>query len=149
VIDVSALKIDKGFWYLATPYSKYPAGHERAAQDAAYLAARLLARGVNVYAPIAHGHALSRACTVLDDFSHEDWMAHCLPFMEAAHGLLVAEMTQWWESDGVCQEIAWFNRAGRPAHRVCLHTLEVSDGALPAVPMESGLRATPVDWRPD
>ena len=42
--------------YLATPYSKYPAGLQQAFVDAAKLAALLLRSGMNVYSPIAHTH---------------------------------------------------------------------------------------------
>jgi hypothetical protein len=45
--------------YLATPYAKYPAGHEQAYIDACAIAGHLLQIGVFVYCPIAHSHGLA------------------------------------------------------------------------------------------
>lgn len=111
--DLSVLKIDSGFWYLATPYSKYPAGTVQAAHTAAFLAARLMSKGVPVFSPIAHSHF---CCSngPLDPLDHDFWMKADRPFMEAAHGLIVAKMTSWTSSLGVMQEIDAFFEAEKP-----------------------------------
>ena len=45
--------------YLATPYSKYHRGQDEAFIAAANIAGRLIARGLDVFSPIVHGHPLA------------------------------------------------------------------------------------------
>ena len=44
------------FWYLASPYSKYPEGTQAAFEMACWQAGLLIRAGVPVFSPIAHSH---------------------------------------------------------------------------------------------
>jgi hypothetical protein len=48
-VTLDDLKDKKGFFYLATPYSLYPQGHEAAWRDACALSARLIRAGLTVF----------------------------------------------------------------------------------------------------
>lgn len=47
------------YWYLASPYSKYPAGIEAAFQDICKQTALLIRHKIPVYSPIAHTHPVA------------------------------------------------------------------------------------------
>jgi hypothetical protein len=102
-----------GFWYLATPYTRYRAGHEKAAEDAAREAARLMDAGVEVFSPIAHTHPISKFSAV-SNTDPNFWLDRDQPFMDAAKGLIVCMLDGWDESSGVEYEIYEFTRAGKP-----------------------------------
>lgn len=100
--------------YLATPYSKYKGGDlQLAFQDAAALAARLLAGAVKVYSPIAHTHPLA-VFSNLDPLDHSIWLPFDEAMMEAADALVVAHMDGWQDSFGIAHEIAFFTKARKP-----------------------------------
>lgn len=103
----------EGFWYLASPYSKYPDGIDEAFQQACMAAGQLVKHGVKVYCPIAHTHAISIHGSV-DPWAHDIWMPQDMPFMEAAKGLIVLQMPTWERSRGVMEEIGKFREAGKP-----------------------------------
>jgi len=102
-----------GLWYLATPYSKYPAGIEVAFQHAAKATADLLRAGVSVYSPIAHTHPVAVYGEV-DPFDHDIWLPFDEAMMERANGIIVLKMETWDESRGIAHEIEVFKRAGKP-----------------------------------
>jgi hypothetical protein len=125
-----------GYWYLATPYSRWSRGLDDAALEAARLTGRLLRANVRVYSPIVHSHAVA-AVSGLGPVSHEFWMWADAPMIEAAHGLLVADMDGWTLSAGVTAEIAAFGRAGKPVLLLCPTTLlaeSFTRATEPAVP---------------
>lgn len=99
--------------YLATPYSRYPAGPVSAFIDAATLAARLLRAGVNAYSPIAHTHPLA-VYGNLDQFDHSIWLPFDELMMSRCDTLIVAHMEGWQESKGIAHEVAFFERAMKP-----------------------------------
>lgn len=101
------------FYYLATPYSKYPGGIERAHADACAQAALLIKSGVPVYSPIAHTHPIAIEGDI-DPFDHQVWLEADRAFMETACGLIVCEMDGWRESYGIEQEIRCFAKQGKP-----------------------------------
>lgn len=102
-----------GLAYLATPYSKYPLGLERAFIDAAALAAQLMRSCVKVYSPIVHCHPLAVHGHV-DPLDHSLWLPFDEAMMERADALIVAHMEGWHESYGIGQEVEYFARAGKP-----------------------------------
>lgn len=104
---------DYSLCYLATPYTKYPAGIEQAFVDASACAARLLKAGVKVYSPIAHTHPLA-IHGGLDPLDHAIWLPFDQAMMEAADALIVAHMDGWHESYGVRHEMEFFAKAGKP-----------------------------------
>lgn len=101
------LKITGGYWYAASPYSKFAGGIAAAHIAASKLAGRLLIRGIPVYSPIAHSHPIAIYAGI-DPYSHDIWLPICEPMMAAAHGILVATMPGWEESRGIAHELAWF-----------------------------------------
>lgn len=110
--------------YLATPYSKYPAGLEEAFKDAAKLTARLLRIGVKVYSPIAHTHPIA-VYGKLDALDHSIWLPFDEAIMGKADALLVAKMATWDQSKGIAHEIEFFSKAGKPIYYLDLDTFEV------------------------
>jgi hypothetical protein len=104
-----------GFWYVATPYSKYEEGFNVAAFEAAKAGAILVNFGFCVYCPIVHIHQLiiysAGALGHLDD---DLWREQDQPFMEGAKGLIVVMMNGWKESDGIKHEIEVFEKVGKP-----------------------------------
>lgn len=102
-----------GLWYLATPYTKYPAGIEQAFQDAAEAVAVLLRRGVAVFSPIAHTHPVAIHGRI-DPLDHSIWLPFDQHMMERCDGCAVLKMPTWDDSRGVAHEIDFFKRAGKP-----------------------------------
>lgn len=109
---VARLKTD-GYWYVASPYTKYKDGHEVAFQRAARAAAWLIERGVNVYCPIAHTHPLAQYSNI-DACDLDTWMRIDQPFIDGADGLIILEMAGWARSKGVTMEIEAFDKAKKP-----------------------------------
>jgi hypothetical protein len=102
-----------GFWYLATPYSKYPRGIEAAFVDAAIQASILIKAGIRVYSPIAHTHPVATFGNI-DPYDHAIWLPADKPFMDAACGLIVCKLPGWDVSFGIGEEIKLFAAAGKP-----------------------------------
>lgn len=125
-MSLKDLKIDGGFWYLATPYSKYPPGLEWAFAHAANAAGQLLAAGVHIYCPIAHTHPVALHGG-LDPYSHEIFMPLDEAIMKHAHGVLVVKMPSWKTSYGVTVEIEHFKAAGKPVVYLDWPVLKVGD----------------------
>ncbi len=127
------------FWYLATPYSKYPDGHEAAFRMAARVTARLVMRRVPVFCPIAHSHPVSEFVMGVDKTDHDFWMNVDRPMMDAASGLLIYCDTGWETSRSVQEEIRAFKEAGKPvvcwntAHEIPLDVLHEYSGNRPAI----------------
>ena len=104
---------DKGYWYIATPYSKYRAGLEKAFEDASMISAVLVLAGVRLYCPIAHTHPIAVYGNI-PPRNHDIWLPLDKPFMEAASGLLVVKMQGWDESYGIGVEIESFKSQCKP-----------------------------------
>ncbi len=102
-----------GFWYLATPYTRYPLGRDEAFRMAARVAGRLVLRGVHVFSPIAHSHPIAELGGI-DPCDGAKWRHADAPFVEAARGCIVYQARGWDTSAGVAHEIAEFTRAGKP-----------------------------------
>lgn len=111
--------------YLATPYSKYPLGIERAFIDAAALAARLMLASVKVYSPIAHTHPLATYGKI-DPYNHTVWLPFDEAIMQVCAALVVAQMDGWRESYGVRHEIEFFTTACKPVFYLVPQSLEVT-----------------------
>jgi len=101
------------FWYLATPYSKYPDGLQAAWDMACCAAADLIRAGIKVYSPIAHTHPIALAGK-MDPLDHNIWLPADQPMMDAACGLIVYRAASWEISKGIAHEISAFERAGKP-----------------------------------
>jgi hypothetical protein len=102
-----------GFWYLATPYSKYPLGIEQAFIDACKETALLLRAGVPIFSPIAYTHPIAIHGEI-NPLDHEVWLPADKPMMDAACGLIVCQMDTWDQSYGIGVEIQTFKVAKKP-----------------------------------
>lgn len=101
------------FWYLASPYSKYPHGTAAAYIEACRNAGLLIRHKIPVFCPIAHTHPVAEFSGLpLDD--HRIWLPADQPFIDAAHGIIVLKMESWATSYGVSYEIVEFRKAGKP-----------------------------------
>lgn len=104
--NLDRLRLDRGYHYLATPYSRYPAGLEAAFVVATQICAGLLSRGIFAFSPVAHSHPAA-VHGGLDPRSHDLWMPLELEFARCAAGLLVAQLPTWRDSKGIQMEIAY------------------------------------------
>ncbi len=116
--------MNDGYWYLATPYSKYPGGLDAAFNAACKVAAKLIGKGELIYSPIAHTHPIASK-SWLDPSDHDIWLRLDEPLMHGAKGIIVAKLPTWEISFGVAFEIDWFTKAGRPIRYLELE--EISD----------------------
>lgn len=102
-----------GYYYLASPYSKFDMGLGAAHIVACQIAARLIRAGYSVYSPIAHTHPIA-VHGEIDPRDHKIWLPVDAPLMNAAIGVFVAQIPGWRESLGVQHELAWFREQKRP-----------------------------------
>jgi hypothetical protein len=98
-----------GFLYLASPFRGYlpnlykPYEISREAQGA------LWKMNVNVFSPIACFYPTAQWEEV-DLIDHEWWMNHDRPYMQAARGCIVLKVDGWDTSEGIAEEIAFFEK---------------------------------------
>lgn len=119
---IEPLKLQRGYWFLSTPYSSYPYGYDAAFEEASKIAARLLVNGIHAFCPIAHTHPVSKLGHI-DPTRYEVFMPLVEQFMEHAHGQIVVQMPGWDKSTGIKMEIDWFKERQRP--QFYLHPSEV------------------------
>ena len=117
-----------GFYYLGTPYSKYPYGTEAAFETAAAIAGELLKQAVPIFSPIAHSHPLAQYGNI-DPLDHKIWLPADRPMMDAAAGLIVAKMEGWRESYGLTHEIEVFTAARKPVLYLDVQDFTLSERA--------------------
>ena len=115
-----------GFYYLATPYTKYPGGTEAAFTMACQQAALLLRAGIIVYSPIAHMHSVA-VRGGMDTSYATPWLDFDAPLMDAAKGIIVCRMAGWKASLGVMHERETFQAAGKPI-------VYMEPGVVPVMP---------------
>src|SRR3990167_3848405 len=111
--NLQLLEDTRGYWYLATPYSKYPGGLEVAYSEACKAAAFLIRRSIRVFSPIAHTHPIARFGD-LDPLDHNIWLPADKPFMDNACGFIVCKMSGWVQSYGIGEEVKFFGYARKP-----------------------------------
>lgn len=104
------------FFYVASPYRKYPHGIEAAAKDVAQVCAQLVDRGVEVYSPIVLSHEYARYTSIPPDDAR--WLVIGRPIMAAAHGIIVVKLVSWDISTGIAGEVDWFRERGRPIYHL-------------------------------
>jgi hypothetical protein len=114
------------FYYLATPYSKYPGGLEEAFKLACRATADLIRAGIRVYSPIAHTHPVAIHGEI-DPYDHGIWLPADAPFMHHACGMIVLRAESWEKSYGIKCEIEEFTKAGKPI-------IYMDPGILPDMP---------------
>lgn len=105
-----------GFWYLGSPYSKYPSGRLQAYIDIMKHMAICLKAGIKVFCPIVHTHyvSLTEPLTEQDKESYDFWLGLDKVFLDASIGLIVSKMESWDISHGLLWEIDYMTRANKP-----------------------------------
>lgn len=101
------------YWYLATPYSKYPHGLQEAFLLAVRARGLLLLNGVPTFSPIIHSHPVATECGI-DPFDHNIWLPAEAPILEHAIGLIMLRAESWEQSYGMNEERRVFTEAGKP-----------------------------------
>ena len=101
-----------GYWYLASPYSRYPDGIEAAFQEASRAAGALIRVGVPVYCPISHTHPIA-IHSGTDPICHSTWLPLDKAFVDTSVGMIICTMPTWESSFGIKQEVKWFQEAGK------------------------------------
>jgi hypothetical protein len=124
---LEALTELKGFVYLGSPYAKYDAGLEEAARVVTACAGTLMKRGMNIFCPITHGHAVTRLTELPRDWDY--WKNRDQPFIDAAEAILVVTMRGWQDSVGLTYEIDEFFKAGKPMMFISPADLGVEEAA--------------------
>lgn len=113
VDDPNELRIERGYWYLGSPYSLYPRGVDAAFNDIRSVSDTLLLEGIRHYSPIYFTHKIA-ALTGIDPLDADFWMWADQPYMDRAHGMIVAALPGWESSKGVLEERRIFTRAAKP-----------------------------------
>lgn len=90
-------------WYLATPYSNYPEGHDAAWKDACLVAGALLNAGVQVFSPIVHWHPIAKMQRLPTDAVF--WKSANDRSQDACAGVIVCELPGWKDSAGMKAEV--------------------------------------------
>jgi Domain of unknown function (DUF1937) len=114
------------FYYLATPYSKYPDGLDAAFVMAAENRDLLAGYGIRCFSPIVFCHRTAYELR-LDPHDHSIWLPVCAPIMERAKGLIMLRAPSWEISYGMNEELKLFRAAGKPV-------LWMDPGIIPEIP---------------
>ena len=91
--------------YLATPYSKYPGGRQKAYQEACKKAGELMKQGYAVFCPIAHSHSIETDGDFGEIEDGDWWLQQDFAILDWCDALVVYKMPGWEESYGVAKEI--------------------------------------------
>lgn len=118
------LRRQGGLYYVGSPYTKYLGGLDKACEDVSKLCGRLMERGLIVFSPITHGHAITRVGG-LDPLDGAFWIKVDEVFLDKCDALIVAELDGWQDSYGVTWEIDAAREADKPVYYVNPTTLEV------------------------
>jgi len=118
-----------GYFYLATPYTKYPLGIQAAFEDACMVAAWFMDEGLPVFCPIAHTHPIA-AYSTHNALDSDFWVKLDHPLLAGAkRGLIIVKMRGWGESSGIKAEKEFFEKAGWPIHYVEPNVAAIRDFA--------------------
>ena len=101
-----------GLCYIASPYTLTP-DIDRAFQQVARVTAHLAKTGMAVFSPIVHSHPLVRA----GNLDHKDpavYAALNAKMLEICSVLIIVLLEGWQESDGIREEVAFFEAAHKP-----------------------------------
>jgi len=121
--------------YLASPYSHTDQAIEIQRFDAVcQAAATLMMRGVNIFSPIAHSHAIARF-GLPTDWAY--WQHYDRAFIAWCDELWVLTLPGWKQSVGVLAEVRIAEEAGKPVRLI--DSADVALGAIvETAPTEAG-----------
>jgi hypothetical protein len=109
------LENHNGFWYLATPYTKYHRDLDSACQMACIAAAFLTKHNITVFCPIAHSHLIAKYGNI-NPTDADFWMKLDDKFLAITRGLVVLNAPGWRESFGVNAEIETIKKYDKPIY---------------------------------
>lgn len=108
--------------YVASPYTLYPGGTDKAFKDISVVTGMLVGNGLNVFSPIVHAHPIKPHVA---ETSFEFWINYDRAFMKKAGALVVAMMDTWEKSRGIQVEIDEFMEMDKPVFYLDLKTMQV------------------------
>jgi|SRR5579875_1153567 hypothetical protein len=102
------------YWYLASPYAKYPHGKEKAVEHIAENAALLIRNNIQIFCPILHSQAVKPFLPedLRDD--HSFWLSFDKHFIDHSWGVIVCKLDSWHESKGIAEEMEYCLFRHRP-----------------------------------
>lgn len=101
--------------YLATPYSRYPAGRDEAFYEATKKTAELMEEGHCVFSPIVHSHSIEEIAMGGAGAKDGDWwLQQDFTILERCDELWVYELPGWDTSYGVRHEMQYADDLGIP-----------------------------------
>lgn len=96
----------RSLWYLASPYYHVRSEvRDSRARAVAIIAGELLEKGVHIFSPIAHGHAIHTHRPL--KWESEDWLRYDEIYLKISCGIFLAEIPGWEKSKGVAWEVDW------------------------------------------
>lgn len=104
------------FWYLCTPYSKYPGGLEVAYKKASEMLMYLEENNFFCYCPIVHSHTPAKYGSEGLSFNHAFWLNIDFKFIRISKGLIITKMEGWDKSYGIGEEIKYAKALGLPIY---------------------------------
>lgn len=122
--------MSRKFWYLGTPYSKYPHGLEAAFRLAVRNRGLLIKAGIPCFSPIVHSHPVAIQCDI-DPLDLSIWLPCESPFLVCAHGLILLKAESWEISIGLKHEREECEAAGKPV-------IYMEEGIVPPELIEHG-----------
>lgn len=121
LFDFRVREAERRYYYLASPFTAYPHGHEKAVEHVSIIASWLMdCYNLPIFCPVAHSAPLVAARNTLGKRPHQFWMNQCLPLVRQSSGLIVAELPGWDSSRGVADEIACAETHGIPVTRIAV-----------------------------
>ena len=113
--ELIAAQGEYGYWYMASPYTKHAGGYEVANFEACLAASLLIDKGVRIFCPIAHSHAIANV-GIIEKGDSRTWLAQDYPLMIAATGLLVVMIDGYEDSHGIAVEVETFKEQDKQIH---------------------------------
>jgi len=110
--------------YLATPFTKYQAGLQKAFEDAAKLCGRLIRNGIRVYSPIAHGYPVAMYGE-LNPLDTSLFLPLNEDMAKPSQALAIGELEGWQDSEGIDDEIEIFEREQKPIYLIDPNSLVI------------------------
>ncbi len=105
--------MNRDFWFLSSPYRRFPRGLEEAARLAAANTGLLMKHGIETFSPIAHSHFIAAVCGI-DPTDNVFWCRQNEPYIHKACGLIILKLPTWENSDGIAWERSQFERQKKP-----------------------------------
>lgn len=111
--------------YVATPYTKYHLGIDKAWEHACAVSGALIEQGIKIFSPIAHSHAICKFGGV-EPLDHGIWLEIDGPMMDAADAIVIVKLDGFDDSYGVDYEKDVFLAADKPIFYLDPNTMELS-----------------------